>query len=200
MSIDTAAEASAICVEKQTVRAWTPTSRPDQTTATIVAEKPAPKPEKPELQPNVPPAGPDQIKVDTKAAKPAIQAEQREAPIAFPVSLPESLDFHCVQPYELDSLTHLVRPVSLAVASATTGCALGMIPLVHGALDAVSDVSRITNGAMLWYLIYAMIFALSSGISIIAWINALRGRSDARRLLREIRQRPNVPLSQIVRQ
>jgi len=200
MSIDTAAEASAICVEKQTVRAWTPTSRPDQPTAGITAEKPAPKSEKSELQPNVPPAGPEQIKVNNAAEQPAIQAEKREAPIAFPVSLPESLDFHCVQPYELDSLTHLVRPVSLAVASLTTGCALGMIPLVRGALDAVGDVSKITSGAMLWYLIYAMIFALSAGISIIAWINAFRGRRDARRLLREIRQRPNIPLSQIVKQ
>ncbi len=113
--------------------------------------------------------------------------------------MPESLVFHCVQPYELDSLTHLVRPVSLAVASVTTGCALGMIPLVRGALDAVRDLPNTTNGAMLWYLIYAMIFALSSGISIIAWINAFRGRRDARRLLHEIRQRPNIPLSQIVR-
>ncbi len=122
-----------------------------------------------------------------------MNAEQHGPPDRLPVSLPESLDFHCVQPYELDSLTHLVRPVSLAVASLATGCALGMIPLVRGALDAVGDVSKITNGAMLWYLIYAMIFALSSGVSVIsAWINALRGRSDARRLLRLLRQRPNI--------
>jgi hypothetical protein len=195
MSVDTAAEASAIFVEKQTVRSWTPTSRPE-TTVGIAAEKTAPKLEKPEPQPAVP----EQIKLDGAAKKPAVPAAPRATPIAFPVSLPESLDFHCVQPYELDSLTHLVRPVSLAVASATTGCALGMIPLVHGALDAVANPSNVSNGGMLWYLIYAMIFALASGISIIAWINTFRGRNDARRLLREIRQRPNIPLSQIVKQ
>ena len=194
MSVETVAETSAIRVEKQTVQTWTPTIRPDQTTVSITAEKPAPKPEKSE-QPQA-----DQIKVQSPDKTPAMQAEQRGAPIAFPVSLPESLDFHCVQPYELDSLTHLVRPVSLAVASLTTGCALGMIPLVRGAIDAVGDVSKISSGAMLWNLIYAMVFALSAGISIIAWINALRGRSDARRLLREIRMRPNIPLSQIVKQ
>jgi len=199
MSVDTAIKASAISVEKQAVPAWTPSSRPDQATADAAAEKSAPKLEKSESQPNVSSGGPDPIKADNAVEKPAIKVEQREAPIAFPVSLPESLDFHCVQPYELDSLTHLVRPVSLVVASLATGCALGMLPLVRGALDAVGDVSKISNGAMLWYLIYAMIFALCSGISIIAWINALRGRSDARRLLREIRQRPNIPLSQIVR-
>jgi hypothetical protein len=199
MSVDTAAEASAICVEKHVVLAWTPDSGPDQTNVSITAEKPAAKPEKSELQPAIPPAGPDRTKVHTPEKIPAIQVEQRGAPIAFPVSLPESLYFHCVQPYELDSLTHLVRPVSLAVASLTTGCALGMIPLVRGAIDAVGDVTKITSGAMLWNLIYAMIFALSAGISIIAWINALRGRSDARRLLREIRMRPNIPLSQIVK-
>jgi hypothetical protein len=200
MSVDTAAEASAIRVEKETVRAWTPTSRPDFATANTAAEKPASKVEKSEPQPNVSPAAIDRIKAGITAEQSAKQAEKREAPAAFPVSLPESLDFHCVQPYELDSLTHLVRPVSLAVASATTGCALGMLPLVRGAIDAVGDVSKISSGAMLWYLIYAMIFALASGISIIAWINAFRGRRDARRLLREIRQRPNIPLSQIVRQ
>jgi len=199
MSVETVAESSAIRVEKQTVQTWTPTIRPDQTTVSITAEKTVPKSEKSEPQPGVPLDGPDQIKVHSPEKKPAMQVEQRVASIAFPVSLPESLDFHCVQPYELDSLTHLVRPVSLAVASLTTGCALGMIPLVRGAIDAVGDVSKITSGAMLWYLIYAMVFALSAGISIIAWINALRGRSDARRLLREIRMRPNIPLSQIVR-
>jgi hypothetical protein len=200
MSVDTAAEASATRVEKQAVPAWTSLSRPDQTTATIAAEKPAPKPEKSDPLAILPPTGPVQIKVDLVAEKPAMLAERREPSIAFPVSLPESLDFHCVQPYELDSLTHLVRPVSLAVASLTTGCALGLVPLVRGALDAVGDLSKITSGAMLWYLIYAMVFALCSGISIIAWINVLRGRRDARRLLREIRRRPNVPLSQIVKQ
>jgi hypothetical protein len=51
---------------------------------------------------------------------------------------------------------------------------------------------------MLWYLIYAMIFALSSGVSIIAWINVFRGRRDAQQLMYEIRQRPNIPLSHIV--
>jgi hypothetical protein len=199
MSVDTAAEAPAICVEKQAVPPWTRSSRPDQTTADTATEKPSPKVEKSESQPNLSAAGPDSIKANNAVEQPAIKVEQREAPIAFPVSLPESLDFHCVQPYELDSLTHLVRPVSLAVASLATGCALGMLPLVRGALDAVGDLSKITNGAMLWYLIYAMIFALCSGISIIAWINALRGRSDARQLMRVIRQRPNIPLSQIVK-
>jgi hypothetical protein len=200
MSIDTAAKSSVVSVEKHTVPAWTPPSRPDQTTATVATEKPPPTVEKSEPQPDVPPAIFGQIKAERTAEKPPIQIQKREMPIAFPVSLPESLDFHCVQPYELDSLTHLVRPISLATASLATGCALGMIPLVRGALDAVSDLSKITNGAMLWYLIYAMVFALCSGISIIAWINTFRGRKDARRLLREIRQRPNVPLSQIVKQ
>jgi hypothetical protein len=199
MSVETVAEASAVRVEKQTVQTWTPTIRPDQTTVSITAEKPVPKSERPELQPGVLLADAGQIKVHTPEKKPAMLVEQRGAPITFPVSLPESLDFHCVQPYELDSLTHLVRPVSLAVASLATGCALGMIPLVRGAIDAVGDISKITSGAMLWYLIYAMVFALSAGISIIAWINALRGRSDARRLLREIRMRPNSPLSQMVK-
>jgi hypothetical protein len=200
MSVETAAaEASAIYVEKQTVQTWTPTIRPDPTIASTTAEKPAPKSEKSELPPSLPPVAPEQIKAHSREKMLPMQADMRVASIAFPVSLPESLDFHCVQPYELDSLTHLVRPVSLAVASLTTGCALGMIPLVRGAIDAVADVSKISSGAMLWYLIYAMVFALSSGISIIAWINALRGRSDARRLLREIRMRPNIPLSQIVK-
>jgi hypothetical protein len=197
MSAETAAEASAIRVEKQTVQSWTPTNRPDQTTASAIAEKTATKSEKPELPTGAPSVGPDQIRAPSPEKKLAV--EVRGAPIAFPVSLPESLDFHCVQPYELDSLSHLVRPVSLAVASLTTGCALGMIPLVRGAIDAVGDVSKISSGAMLWNLIYAMVFALSAGISIIAWINALRGRSDARRLLREIRLRPNIPLSHIVK-
>jgi hypothetical protein len=194
MSVDTAAEAPAIRVEKHVAPAWTPPARPDQTTISRATEKPAPEPEKPE-----PIVSANPIKVISLAESPATRPEQSEAPVAFPVSLPESLEFHCVQPYELDSLSHLVRPVSLAVASLTMGCALGMIPLVRGALDAVGDLSKITNGAMLWYLIYAMIFALCSGISIIAWINAFRGRADARRLLREIRQRPNIPLSQIVK-
>jgi hypothetical protein len=200
MSVDTATQDQASRVEKHAVPAWNPPRGPDQTPVAIVVEKPAPKPEKPDAQPNVSPAVPELIKLGSAVEKPALLVEQRAAPVAFPVTLPESLDFHCVQPYELDSLTHLVRPVSLAVASATTGCALGMIPLVRGALDAVRDLSNTTNGAMLWYLIYAMIFALSSGISIIAWINVFRGRRDARQLMREIRQRPNIPLSHIVRQ
>jgi hypothetical protein len=197
MSVDTAAEAPAICVEKQTVRAWTPVNRPDQTAASITAEKPTPKIVSQEPQPGGASASADQIKVNIEAEKPAIRVEPREAPIAFPVGLPESLVFHCVQPYELDSLTHLVKPISLAVASATTGCALGMIPLVHSALVAVSDLSKVTNDAMLWYLIYAMIFALSSGLAIIAWINTWRGRRDARHLLQQIRRRPEIPLSQV---
>lgn len=193
MSVDMTAEASAICVEKPAARPWTPTSQPNQTTTGTTTETAAAKPELPT------PAKPDPIKSNSTAEQPAGQPVRSHASIDFPVRLPESLDFHCVQPYELNSLTHLVRPVSLAVASLATGCALGMIPLVRGALDAVGDLSKVSNGAMLWYLIYAMIFALCSGVSIIAWINAFRGRSDARRLLREIRQRPNVPLSQIVR-
>jgi hypothetical protein len=75
-----------------------------------------------------------------------------------------------------------------------------MIPLVIGALNAVHDLSKTTNDGMLWYLIYAMIFALSSGISMIAWINAWCGRSDARRLLDEIKKRPEIVLSQVARQ
>jgi hypothetical protein len=195
MSVDTATQEPAIRVEKHAVPAWNPPSRPDQTPIAIVVEKPAPKPE---AQPNVSSAVPELIKLGSAVEKPALAVEQRAAPIAFPVTLPESLDFHCVQPYELDSLTHLVRPVSLAVAAATTGCALGMIPLVRGAFDAVSNLSNTTNDAMLWYLIYAMIFALSSGVSIIAWINVFRGRRDAQQLMYEIRQRPNIPLSHIV--
>ena len=193
MSVDTTAEASATYVEKQSARPWTPTSQPNQATAETTVEKAAAKPE---LQTS---AKPEPVKSNSTAEPPASQAAPRRTSIDFPVRLPESLDFHCVQPYELDSLNHLVRPVSLAVASLATGCALGMIPLVRGALEAVGDLSKVSNGAMLWYLIYAMIFALCSGVSIIAWINAFRGRGDARRLLREIRQRPNVPLSQIVR-
>ena len=198
MSVDTAAKASATSVEKQPVPAWTPSTRPDQTTSDTPAEKLALKPEKIEPHLNASSAAAVLIKADRAVEIPAAKVTQREA-IAFPVSLPESLDFHCVQPYELDSLMHVVRPVSLAVASLTTGCALGMLPLVRGALDAVADLSKITNGAMLWYLIYAMIFALCAGVSLIAWVNALRGRSDARRLLREIRHRPNIPLSQIIK-
>jgi hypothetical protein len=196
MSIDTAAEAPAPRVEKQVVRPFTPANPPDQTVPLSAIEKLAAKAETVAPKPIAPPVP---IRAEAIVEKP-LQAERREAPIPFPVTLPESLLFHCVQPYELDSLTHLVRPVSLAVASVTTGCALGMSPLVRGALDAVGDLSKVTSPAMLWYLIYAMIFALSAGISIIAWINAIRGRRDARRLLREIRARPNIPLSQIVRQ
>lgn len=200
MSIDTVAEAPETRVEKPAVRTWTSGNRPEQTTAASAFEKLAPKVATAEPKPDVPSPAADPVKTAVAVEKPAIQAEKRAEPIAFPVTLPDDLMFHCVQPYELDSLSHLARPVSLAVASITAGCALGMIPLVRGALDAVGDLSKITNGAMLWYLIYAMVFALSSGISIIAWINAFRGRRDARRLLRDIRQRPKIPLSLIVRQ
>jgi hypothetical protein len=207
MSVDTEAEASAKCVEKHVVLAWTSDGGPDKATVSITAEKPAPNVEKPEppamvqsAAPDQIAAGPNQIKAEVAPGKPPSRVEQREAQMALPVSLPESLTFHCVQPYELDSLGHLVRPVSLAVASATTGCALGMIPLVHGALDAVGDLSKVSNDAMLWYLIYAMIFALCSGISIIAWINVVRGRTDARKLLQQIRRRPKIPLSQVSNQ
>ena len=124
MSVDTAAKASAISAEKQAVPAWTPPSRPDQTTSDTAAEKPAPKLEKIEPHLNVASAAADPVK---PVEQPVTKVTRREA-IAFPVSLPESLDFHCVQPYELDSLMHVVRPVSLAVASLATGCALGMLP------------------------------------------------------------------------
>jgi hypothetical protein len=195
MSVDTEAEKATIRADKHDVRVWVPANRPDQTSVDTAPEKVVIQVEKPEVQIALPPILPDQLNVD--AEKAAIRAEKREVPAGLPGSLPENLSFHCVQPYELDSLTHLVRPVSLAVASATMGCALGMIPLVHNALDAVQDLSKVTNDGMLWFLIYAMIFALSSGVSIIAWINAWHGRSDARQLLREIRQRPKIALSQV---
>jgi hypothetical protein len=200
MSIDTAAESTPARGEKDVVRSLTSVSRPDQTTVGSAMDKLARMGEAAQPRANVPPVVADQIKTDIAADKPVLQVSKPETTVRFPVTLPDDLVFHCVQPYELDSLTHLARPVSLAVASIATGCALGMIPLVHGAIDAVGDLSKINNVAMLWYLIYAMIFALTSGIALIAWINAIRGRRDARRLLRDIRQRPNIPLSLIVKQ
>jgi len=170
MSVSTEAERDAIRTEKREVRSWT------------AAIAPEPK------------------SINTEAEKAPIRAEKRELAPGIPANPPESLMFHWVQPYELERLTRIKKPFSLAVASATTGCALGMAPLVNGALNAVHDLSKTTNDGMLWYLIYAMIFALSTGISIIAWINAWCGRSDARKLLNEIKQRPKIPLSQVAHQ
>jgi hypothetical protein len=170
MSANTEAEKDAIRTEKREVRSWAAASLPD---------------------PKI---------VNTDAEKAAIHVEKCEMMPGVPARRPEGLWFHWVQPYELEKLTHIKKPFSLAVASATTGCALGMIPLVIGALNAVHDLSKTTNDGMLWYLIYAMIFALSSGISMFAWINVWCGRSDARRLLDEIKKRPEIVLSQVARQ
>lgn len=170
MSVSTEVEKDPIRTEKREVRSWAAVSAPD------------PK------------------NINTGAEKEPMRVEKRELVSEVPASRQESLLFHWVQPYELERLTRIKKPFSLAVASATTGCALGMAPLVNGAINAVHDLSKTTNDGMLWYLIYAMIFALSSGISIIAWINAWCGRSDARRLLDEIKKRPKIPLSQVAHQ
>ncbi len=188
MSVDTEAE-KAIRVEKREVRAWALSNPLDHPVVGSVAEKASVQVVKPDIQPMVPAGRPEAVEAVDRVEKRAVVSEAAVNP-------PASLLFHWVQPYELENLRHLVRPISLAVASATTGCALGMIPLVHSALDAVRDLSKVTNDGMLWYLIYAMIFALSAGVSVIAWINTLYGRSDARRLLREIRQRPKIALAQ----
>lgn len=191
MSVDIEAEKPTTRVEKQEPRAWLP-NRVDLASVSTIVEKPVARPEAPPL------SAMDKIAASGEPAKPATVVEKPQAWPGVPATLPESVLFHLVQPYEMESLTHLVRPVSLAVASLTTGCALGMIPLVRSALDAVQDLSKVSNAGMLWYLIYAMVFALSSGISIIAWINTFYGRRDARRLMVQIRQRPKVPLSQLV--
>jgi hypothetical protein len=170
MSVSTEAEKDPVRTEKREVRAWTAASLPNPSSANADAEK-EPK------------------RVETFEVWPGV-----------PASRPESLEFHWVQPYELERLTHIEKPFSLAIAAATTGCALGMTPLVNGALAAVHDLSKTTNDSMLWYLIYAMIFALSVGISIIAWINAWCGRGDARKMLEELKQRPKILLSQIPHQ
>lgn len=170
MSVSTEADKDVARTEKREVRAWSAASLPN----------------------------PANVKPD--AEKEPKRVEKFEVWSGVSSSRPESLEFHWVQPYELEKLTHMEKPFSLAVAAATTGCALGMTPLVNGAIAAVHDLSKTTNDGMLWYLIYAMIFALSVGISVIAWINAWCGKSDARKLLNEIKQRPKIPLSQVPNQ
>lgn len=198
MSVDITADTPAPRVEKQAVPAWN-TLKTSAEASLDIADKPARPADKPEASPAVA-SRPNIMRLDLAAGKPAIRVEAPETTAAgTPQNDAESLLFHCVQPYELDSLTHLVKPISLAVAALSTGCALGMIPLVRNALDAVQDLSKVSNEGMLWYLLYAMMFALSSGIAIIAWINVLRGRSDARQLMSEIRKRPKIPLAQVAR-
>lgn len=194
MSVDLEAEKPAARVEKQEPLAWRP-NRVDLPGASNSAETSAKPVGKPEAQPVT---AIDKLAASSEPAKAPVAVEKPQAWPGVPATIPDSVLFHLVQPYELQSLTHLVRPVSLAVASATTGCALGLLPLVRSALDAVQDLSKVPTGGMLWYLIYAMVFALSAGISIIAWINTFYGRGDARRLMAHIRQRPKVPLSQLV--
>lgn len=111
------------------------------------------------------------------------------------VSKPESVTFHWVQPYELERLMQIEKPYSLAIASATTGFALGLLPLVQAAFASASDPTKVKSVDMTWNLIYVILFAASVGISVIAWINSFKGKSEATKLLEEIRSRPSGPMS-----
>jgi hypothetical protein len=117
------------------------------------------------------------------------------SPIPLFVSRPESLLFFWVQLHELEQLVRVERPFSLAVAAATTGYALGVVPLLYDAIHALDDLSKVTANDMVWHIVYCMTFALSVGISVITWGNAFRGKSDARNLLVEIKRRPQTPMA-----
>lgn len=113
--------------------------------------------------------------------------------ISLAVTKPESLVFHWLQTHELERLMRLERPFPLAIASATTGYALGMIPVIQTSAAALSDLSKATHGDLIWAGVYLASMALSVGISITTWIDALRGRSDAKNFLEEIKKRPQSP-------
>ena len=117
------------------------------------------------------------------------------SPIPLYESRPQSLLFYWVQLHELERLMHIERPFSLALASAATGYALGVLPLLRDAYRAINDLSKTSPDELFWHGVYCMTFALAVGISIITWGNAFKGKSDATKLLEEIKRRPRNPVS-----
>lgn len=109
------------------------------------------------------------------------------------VSPPENVHFYWVQLHELEKLMTVERPFSLAIASATTGFFLGLLPMLQEEAAAFSNPGKMTPTAMIWSVIYFALAALFVGISIVTWVDAFRGKSDARQVLADIKKRPAHP-------
>lgn len=97
---------------------------------------------------------------------------------------PDRLTLHMVEDHQLEALTNMSRPISLALAGAATGGFLGLIPSAMVALHRVGTTD-LTGADMASALICVGCIVCA----VIAWPLAIKGQLAANRAIKNIRQR-----------
>ena len=62
-------------------------------------------------------------------------------------------------------------------------------------IQTFADPSKLKYDDVVWDVVYFSVAALSLGISVVTWFNAFRGKSDAKKLIEEIKKRPSLPVA-----
>lgn len=113
------------------------------------------------------------------ASAPAIQIYQ---------TVPATIAMHTIEDHQLTALTNVSRPLTLAVAGASFGAMVGILPFVLDALPRLGTESF--GGTEVFYTVFEV-------VAIIATIYfgslAVKGERDAKRLVAEIRARARKP-------
>jgi hypothetical protein len=110
------------------------------------------------------------------------------------VSQPDSVTFYWVQEHEMAKLMTVERPFSLAISTTALGASLGLLPVVHDAYRAFQNPASVSASDMMWHVAYCVICAVCFSVFVVTGLDALRGRTDCQKLLREIKARPRRPL------
>lgn len=119
------------------------------------------------------------------AANGANDASEGGLPIALYERSPTDITFHRIEDHELEALTKLSRPLSMAVAGTATGGFLGLAVLVVGALDRVGT-SQLAGTDITAIVLCAICLT----VSCITWPIAIRGERRACNSVTRIRSRP----------
>jgi hypothetical protein len=102
---------------------------------------------------------------------------------------PEKLTLHMVEDHQLEALTNMSRPIALALAGASTGGFLGLIPSAMTAFHRVGTTD-LTGADMAGALICVGCIVCA----VIAWPLAIKGQIAANNAVKSIRDRSQHPI------
>ncbi len=102
---------------------------------------------------------------------------------------PTEIVFHRIEDHQLEQLTNISRPVTLAVSGAAVGAFFSLLP---SAIDALGKVgtTQLTRGGMAYCLIDAVCFLAA----LIFGYSAAKGEVQAKDTVKAIRAREQRPI------
>lgn len=98
---------------------------------------------------------------------------------------PDSITWHKIWDYELESLTNVSRPIVLALSTMFIGSGVGLLPTVLGVFDKVSSKMHLTTTDLQMLLVAGGCWAFGLAFGFFA----ARGQYDAYRTKKAIRAR-----------